>query len=80
MSTRSNRVSASRTGLAFLAGVVLGGLLVWPAVPELVAMLPTTGSLGSVGAVLIAGSLALVVFVTGLFVLYFGFLWLENRL
>jgi uncharacterized RDD family membrane protein YckC len=80
VSTRSNRVPTTRAGLAFLAGVVLGGLLVWPAVPDLVAMVPTTGSLGSVGAVLIAGSLALIVFVTGLFALYFGFLWLGNRL
>jgi hypothetical protein len=61
-------------------GVTLGGLLVWPAVPGLVALLPSTGSLGSVGVVLIAGNLALVAFVMGLFVLYFGFLWLENQL
>jgi hypothetical protein len=80
MSARAARPTPRRALLALIAGTLLGGMVVGPAVPELLMALPSIGSLGPVGAVLIAGSLALLAFVTGLFVLYFGFLMLENQL
>lgn len=80
MSTNAAWPTPTRATIALIAGTLLGGILVGPAVPELLLALPSISSLGPIGAVLIAGSLALVAFVTGLFVLYFGFLALENRL
>ena len=62
---------------AFLVGVALGGVLVAPAVIDIVRSAPSIGSLGSVGTVLVAGILALVVLVLGVFVLYLGFLFFE---
>jgi len=62
---------------AFLVGVALGGVLVAPAIIDIVRSAPPIGSLGSVGTVLVAGILALVVLVLGVFVLYLGFLFFE---
>lgn len=60
--------------VALLAGTRLGDVLVWPALPRTLASLPSPDSLGSIGAVLIAGIFGLSVFTAGLFVLYLGLL------
>lgn len=80
MSTRAVWPSRTRATAALLAGTLLGGVLVWPALPRLLASLPSPGSLGSIGAVLIAGIFGLSVFTVGIFVLYFGFLAAESKL
>jgi hypothetical protein len=80
MSARATWPAPTRVTVALIGGTLLGGMLVGPAVPGLLMALPSIGSLGPIGAVLIAGSLALLGFAMGLFVLYFGFLMIENRM
>lgn len=80
MSAQSAWPTRTRAIVALLAGMLLGGLLVWPALPRMLASLPSPDSLGSIGAVLIAGIFGLAVFTVGLFVLYFGLLSIETKL
>lgn len=72
-----NEPKATTASVAFLLGGALGALLVAPAVVDIVRSLPSVGSIDTVGATLIAGILALVVLVLGVFLLYLGFLAFE---
>lgn len=72
-----NEPKATTASAAFVVGGALGALLVAPAVADVVRSLPSVGAIDSVGATLVAGILALVVLVLGVFLLYLGFLAVE---
>lgn len=62
----------------FVAGIFLGLGLLAPIVPSIIDALPKTTTLGSIGAVLLLGVLAMIMFVLGLATLYIGFLVFEG--
>lgn len=72
--TETARPRPALVGAGFLAGLLLGGLLIAPALPRALAALPSPSALGPVGRALVAGALGIVV---GLVALYFLFLVTE---
>lgn len=75
--TETARPRPALVGAGFLAGLLLGGLLIAPALPRALAALPSPSALGPVGRALVAGALGIVVVVVGLVALYFLFLVTE---